>query len=228
MTLSAADQRQAVAELTSRATGDLDGLWPRLQDIDPGKLKGVLLEVLPAIFDLYGPAAASLAADWFEDLRADARAKGRVGAVLAKEPVEAQWKGLIGRSIGGAFGPTPRYDDVLTLLSGGLQRAVANQHRLTVVDSTQADPHAKGWRRIGIGENCKFCNMLIDRGAVYHGDTVTFRAHDHCNCVASPTWDDGLVKVSGEPYRQSQNRPKSDAALKKRNQAAYSWMREHE
>lgn len=228
MALSPAEQRQAVALLTSRATGDLDGLWPRLHEMDPEKLKGVLLEVLPAIFDGYGPAAASLAADWFEDLRADAGVKGRSAAVLAKEPVEAQWRNLIGRSVGGLFAPAPRYDDVLTSLSGGLQRAVANQHRLTVVDSTQADPHSKGWRRIGVGENCRFCNMLIDRGAVYHGDTVTFRAHDHCNCVAAPTWDDSLVKVSGEPYRQSKHRPKSDAALKKRNQAAYAWMREHE
>lgn len=227
MASSAAEQRQAVADLSGLAVDDLQLLWEQIRSLPAGQVKDALMELLPAIFELYGPAAASLAADWFDEMRAEAGVKGRFHAVLAPEPVEAQWKNLIGRSVGGLYGANPRPDDVLTLLSGGVQRSVANQHRLTVVNSTEHDPKARGWKRVGVGENCGFCNMLIDRGAVYHGDSVTFRAHDHCNCVASPTWDDRVVKVSFEAYEQSKARPRSDTALAARNQRAYEWMREH-
>lgn len=228
MASSAAEQRQAVADLSGLAVGELGGLWGQFSGWSALQVRDALMELLPAIFDQYGPAAASLAADWFEELRAEAAVAGRFGAVLAPAPVEAQWKNLIGRSIGGLFGADPRPDDVLTLLQGGLQRSVANQHRLTVVESTRNDPHAKGWKRVGVGGNCKFCDMLISRGSVYHKDTALFRAHDSCNCAASPTWAENVVYVTGEPYRQSQARPRSAKALRKRNQAAYDWIAEHE
>ena len=224
---SAAEQRQAVADLSSMAVAELVSVWPQVAGLDPVAAREVLVEALPDLFGPYGDAAASLAADWYEELRDEQRVAGRFRPTLAPEPVEDQWKALAGRAVGSLFGAAPRPDDALTILSGGLQRAVANQHRLTVVDSTKADPKAKGWKRVGVGHNCGFCNMLIGRGHVYRGDSVTFRAHDHCNCAASPVWADNVVYVTGEPYVQSQNRPRSDAALKARNKRAYQWMKDH-
>lgn len=74
----------------------------------------------------------------------------------------------------------------MTLIGGGLQRTIANQHRGTVTASSIADPKARGWRRVGSGVSCDFCQMLLGRGAVYIEETADFATHDHCNCSAEP------------------------------------------
>lgn len=38
-------------------------------------------------------------------------------------------------------------------------------------------------RRVTVGKTCAFCCMLAARGPVYTTDTVTFRAHPHCDCT---------------------------------------------
>jgi len=225
---TALEQRQALRTLTGYAVADLVLIWPQLRKVKPNRLYDVLLTLLPAIQEKYGPSAASLAADWFEDSRADAKVAGRARAVLASPPVEAQWKALLDRSLSGMFAEEQRPEATLSMLSGGLQRSVANEHRQTIVQSTRADPKSKGWARVGSGKTCGFCQMLIDRGAVYTEATAAFLAHDHCSCVASPTWAPNVTKVSFAAKQQSVNRPRSEAALNKRNQAAYKWIREHE
>ena len=63
--------------------------------------------------------------------------------------------------------------------------------------STLADPKADGWQRTGVGE-CKFCEMLIGRGAVYTEATGDFGAHDDCHCSAVPAFKGRPRQV--EPY----------------------------
>lgn len=208
---TASEARQALVDLTTLTRRELFDLWQQLAEIrDNRTLRDLLLDVLPAIGEEYGSAAAALAADWYDDLRVEAGAAGRFLAEPHPLPDLGRYEALVGWALDPLYQSAPDRDAAFVLLEGGMQRTVADQHRLTVVESTQRDPRAKGWRRIGVGANCRLCNKLIARGAVYTDETVTFRTHDHCNCAASPTWDDNVVKVSTDAYRASKRR-QSDA-----------------
>jgi hypothetical protein len=223
---SAAEARRALQTLTALAKRDLLALWAALDGLSAQQTRDALTDLLPALGDRYGDAAAALAADWYEELRDAAEARGRFTPVLAQAPDAGRWESLAGWAVGPLFGATPDRAGALTLLAGGLQRSIADQHRLTVVQSSAEDPAASGWRRVGVGENCGFCRMLIDRGHVYTEASVTFRSHDHCNCAASPEFASNVVKVSREPYRQSQ-KTRNDATKAKDNARAYDFIAEH-
>lgn len=63
------------------------------------------------------------------------------------------------------------------------QRRILDAPRQRVMDLSRADRDAVGWARVGDGNPCYFCAMLIGRGPVYRSsDTADFRAHDGCGC----------------------------------------------
>lgn len=225
MATAAAEARQALIDLTTLTTRELRDLWRSLAGLPPGELRDALMVALPALGEEYGFAAGALATDWYDDLRAAAGVRGRFAAEPAEPVGPARWESLVRWGLGPLFREQPDTAASLTLIEGGLQRTVADQHRLTVVENTQRDPQAKGWRRIGVGDTCTWCRGFIDRGAVYTGSSVTFRSHDNCNCAASPSWDDVVVKVSPAAYEAS--RRYRTEAEKRKAQAAYkAWLRE--
>lgn len=207
---TASEQREALIGLTRLAKGDLLALWRTLDGLTASQTRDALASVLPALGDTYGAAAAALAADWYDDLREREAPKGRFTAEPAGDVDRKRWDSLAGWGVSPLFAAEPNRGAALTLIEGGLQRTIADRHRLTVVDNSIADPAASGWQRVGVGDNCGFCRMLIGRGAVYTDASVTFRSHDHCNCAASPTWAPNVTRISTEPYKQSQ-RERSDA-----------------
>ena len=73
-------------------------------------------------------------------------------------------------------------------VTGAVVRHVLDGGRVTAERSVGRDSRTVGWRRIGVGANCRFCSMLIGRGEVYTAETVRFTAHDHCNCAAEPAY----------------------------------------
>lgn len=220
---TASEQREALIGLTRLARRDLLTLWRTLEGLSASQTRDALASVLPGLGDTYGAAAAALAADWYDDLREQAAAKGRFTAEPAGDVDLARWDSLAGWGTSPLFAAEPNRGAALTLIEGGLQRTIADRHRLTVVDNAIADPAAAGWKRVGVGTNCGFCRMLISRGHVYTESSVTFRSHDHCNCAASPDFADNVVKVSGEPFKQSQ-RNRSDATKAKDNARAREFI----
>lgn len=220
---SAAEARQGLVDLTALARRDLAAFWALVQDWPVEQIRDALMDVLPALGDQYGDAAAELAASYFETARERADARGSFAPVLAERPDRARWEALSRWGVDPLFAAEPDAAAALSRVSGGLQRTIADQHRLTVVESSLADPAASGWRRVGVGDNCGFCRMLIDRGHTYTEAGVTFRSHDNCNCAASPSWDSNVVKVSTEPYRQSRKN-RSDATRKADNARARAYI----
>jgi hypothetical protein len=88
--------------------------------------------------------------------------------------------------VGPLFGGDPNPDAVVSKVVGGMQRTTADAFRETIIDNTRRDPNAIGWRRIGHGNTCEFCRMLINRGAVYlTEDSANFAAHDLCKCTVA-------------------------------------------
>ena len=220
---SAAEARQGLVDLTTLARRDLAAFWALVQDWPADQIRDALMDVLPALGDEYGDAAAELAASYFETARERADARGSFAPVLAERPDRARWEALSRWGVDPLFAAAPDAATALSRVSGGLQRTIADQHRLTVVESSLADPAASGWRRVGVGDNCGFCRMLIDRGHIYTEAGATFRSHDHCNCAAAPSWDSNVVKVSTEPYRQSRKN-RSDATRKADNARARAYI----
>lgn len=223
---TASEARQGLLDLTSLAKRDLNTVWSQISGLDPVQVREVLREVLPAIADEYGVAAAVLAADWYDDAREAAGVDGSFSAEPASIPDQDRFDSLARWGTSPLFAEAPDTASALSLIGGGLQRVIADAHRLTVVESTQADPEATGWSRIGVGGNCKFCQMLIGRGAVYTERSVTFRSHDNCNCAASPTWAPNVVKISREAFRQSRKN-RSDETKKRDNARARAFIAEH-
>lgn len=203
-----------VAELARLASLDLAALLAGVDD--PDQAATLMLEAMPDLIAVYGAAAGTVAADWYDETRDEAQITGRFTAVVAPLPDDGRGHALAGWAAATATTAA----SLLTLATGGLQRAITDQSRYTVAGSSVADPKAAGWQRQGIGANCNFCNMLIGRGTVYREATAQFASHDHCNCTAVPAWDGRPLPVKA--YTPSQrNIPESE------RERLRQWLRDH-
>lgn len=177
--------RDAVVDLNALAADDLRGLWRQVTNAD--QAREALEDILPLLVRTYGQAAATVAADWYDDLRDELNVDRRFFAIVSE--VDDQGADVLARwGIKPLFQEEPDFDAARTLIEGGLQRRIANASRETVRLSSLEDPGAQGWQRAGAGANCAFCEMLIGRGAVYTDRTADFASHDHCNCYAVPAF----------------------------------------
>lgn len=195
MTLGLRAETAAVVRLAGR---DLSQLWSL---VDRGASAGeALSDLLPAIVEQYGAMGAAMAAEWYDEQREKASVRGRFDAV----PFDSSDRGaqaLVGWALSRAT------DDraLQSLILGGVQRRVADHVRYTVAGNSVADPAARGWQRMGVGE-CKdgFCDMLISRGAIYSRAGADFASHDHCKCTAVPAWGGQPAPV--KPYEPTLRR----------------------
>src|SRR5690625_606941 len=197
--------RGDVAALVTLALSDLDGLWSQVGTLE--QAREALRDVLPELYGAYGAAAATVAADWYDDLRDEVAAAGRFTAIPAelREPGTdelARW------GVSPLLGENPDWDAARSLVAGGLQRRIADVGRRTVMGSAVADPGADGWQRVASGGGCSFCSMLAGRGAVYTEETVDFASHDHCRCTTAVAWKSRPRPV--RPYTPSARYNRAD------------------
>jgi hypothetical protein len=155
-------------------------LWRQVSNAVEARV--ALQDVLPSLTRTYGQAAATVAADWYDEARAVADVSGNFRAIPAS--FEGQGTDAL------ALWATEKGSDlasIQSLVEGGLTRRIFDWSRQTVMGSALADPRADGWQRVGAG-SCDFCNLLIGRGAVYSEASADFASHDHCNCAAAPAF----------------------------------------
>lgn len=186
MPSAARDHRTSVAKLATLAKADLALVYRSVDS--PDQARDALLDVLPTLADEYGSAAATLGADYYDELRDAAGARGRFTAIAAELPGPARAEALARWGVSPLFKAEPDFDSSLTLVSGGLQRIIANADRQTVRGSSIQDPSARGWIRVGHGE-CSWCQQYLD-GQVHYTEGYDFNAHDHCLCTADPVFED--------------------------------------
>lgn len=209
--------RSDLDELVRLAQTDLRVLWQQIADARIAR--ELLADILPELLDVYGSAAGTLAADWYDELREELEIRGRFRAIVAELPPAGQTSALAGWAVEDLFSAEPDWVAALTKAEGGLQRLIADVGRGTVTTSSIADPQATGWQRSASG-GCGFCQMLASRGAVYSERSVRFGAHDNCRCTAVPAFTGRPVPV--EPYKPSE-RDITDADRARTRQ----WMREN-
>lgn len=195
LTEEQAQHRRDIDELVRLAARDLGIVWREFSS--PDAAVRTLREVLPDLMGMYGSAAATLGADWYDELRDAAGIPGRFTALAAELPDTDRTDALAGWGLSPAFKAEPDWGSSLALVSGGLQRIIANADRQSIAMSSVADPKAHGWQRQGSGE-CDFCNVLIGRGDVYTKKSADFASHDSCGCLAVPAFGGKPIPV--KPY----------------------------
>src|SRR5690606_1085339 len=113
----------------------------------------VLNDLLPSLVTEYGHMGAAVAADWYDEAREVAEARGMFRAI----PLAASDRGvsgLIGHSL-----VTATDDGALQAWGlGGVRRRRADRVRLSVTRSSVAGPGARGWMRVGHGA-CGWCGQ---------------------------------------------------------------------
>lgn len=171
----ASSLRAETASLVRLADRDLSRLWRLVAN--GAAADEALHDLLPAIVREYGAAGGAMAAEWYDEQRDKAGAKGRFFA----DPIPADDRGT--HALVGAAVTQARDDSTLkTLILGGTQRRIADHVRLTTANNAVADPASQGWMRVGEG-GCKsgWCDQYLD-GEVRTVEGYDFDAHDWCRC----------------------------------------------
>lgn len=248
-------QARLVKAITDQASARLEALWSPLVGLPFDDVREVLFEVLPALSADFGDQAVAVAAEFYEDLRVASGVKGTFNAVVPDStPDFDRWRALTlwgtqplfrtnsseilelaeGWGVNADVRLEPDWDGSLKRINGGLQRSIADQHRLTVMESAVADPQAGGWARYAGGGDgsCSFCSMLISRGGIYRENSAKFGAHDHCNCQAGPVWknrdeDEQVRKYQKSARRQEDEEGNLIGSSKADSERAKQWMKDH-
>jgi hypothetical protein len=175
--------RRDLKELVRLAQRDLQVLFDRYTD--PESARDALLAVMPALIAAYGSAAATLAADWYDDLRDAEGLRGpRFTAIPAELPGEERADILVRWGVGALFAADPDFRSAFSNTAGGLTRIIADADRYTITQSSTEDRRSPGWERVVSGGSCDFCQDLAGEHT-----GPDFGSHDHCLCVAAPRFD---------------------------------------
>lgn len=178
--------RRDVKELAELAAGDLRALFRQVGTAD--EARDALLDTLPRLTSVYGSAAATLGADWYDDMRDAQGIAKRFSAIPATLPDRGRADALARWAVTPLYQADMDFTTARIKATGGLQRIIANADRQTVRESTLQDISKAGWMRVGSGA-CTWCQQYLD-GEVHYVEGYDFDAHDFCGCSVSPVWDE--------------------------------------
>lgn len=187
---------QANDGIAGLAERDLLAFVASLNFERPDLVQRALFEFVPVLVAQYGDVAATVAADWFDELRAAEGVRGRFRAPLAPlvlDEVVTDRLGFATRSSGPLWaGDVDAFTSFLALMAN---EYVLQPGRDTVMQAAHADKAA--YARVPEPGACKFCLMLASRGFVYSKSTVgqTKKFHGKCRCNPMPVWDETRARV---------------------------------
>lgn len=204
MSVTPEQYKYATERLARHAARDLNRIYARLDLNHPLGAVNALTEEIPKLVRRYGDAVASIAREWYDEMRLIDGVPGgyrsALGQGISKEFIERRLKYAAGH----LFTDDPLA--MLPLVEGFVNRYILDYGRETIRRNVRRDPRAVGWMRVTSVDACDFCQMLSGRGGVYKDTTVTFASHDDCNCSAMPSWDPNAEEVPVELYEMSQRR----------------------
>lgn len=182
-----------IADLVDR---ELIGFLASMDPSKPDAVQRALFEFVPALVGEYGDVAATVAADWYDELRAAEGVAGSFRAPLAPSVPVDQVNSRLGFATRPS-GPLWLGDmDTLTAFIGMMTNEyVLQPGRDTVMSAAHSDKAA--YARVPEPGACKFCLMLASRGFVYSKSTVgdSKKFHGKCRCNAMPVWDETRARV---------------------------------
>ena len=169
------------------------------------QFRNSLLSQSKLVVSQYGDVAASMAAEWFDDVRAAEGVAGSFRAAPFASPYdESAVDGMVRRAVGPMFADVPDVSTVMRTVAQNTGKYVLGASRETIRRNSFIDPNGHGFLRVARGETCDFCLMLVGRGAVYKKESAFFASHGDCNCAAVPSWDADAPEVDVRLYQASQ------------------------
>lgn len=184
-TLTEAQQhRSAVDDIATLAVAELVASWASLP-ADPEELRGELADLLAELVADFSQMTAALAADFYEDLRAQS-IPGFFTALPASPVPEEQIRSSAEWAASGAYLDV---DKALRDAATVADRLVAQANRNTIDLNVGRDPAEPRYARYASANACAFCALNALRGPVYRSeDAAAGKYHDHCRCIAVPSW----------------------------------------
>ena len=196
----------ATTKITDAADRVLSKFFSAVDLGDPVMVRDAMLELLPALTQEYGDMAATVAAEWYEDMRAKEVA-GKYAARLAPTADPSAVQGSVRWAAGELFTASP--EGTLRLIEGSLQRYVLQAARDTVSVNVVADLARPRFAVVPTGAKpCPWCVIMASRGWVYLTEASAQKHssfHDDCKCQAVPSWSSEPPRIQGydpEGYRQ--------------------------
>ncbi|MCW2092846.1 UNVERIFIED_ORG: hypothetical protein M2328_006126 [Rhodococcus erythropolis] len=184
--------RMASKNVVAIAKRELIAFWSALDLSDPAQARDLLLTFMSDLNDRYGNVASAVAADWYEELRDAAPAKGQYRATATGAVPDAQVQASVRYGASSLW--TPDAAPTLRHLLGVTDRFVKQAARNTVARSVRGDKGVT-YSRVPSGtDTCAFCLVLASRGPVYESrESAKYRAdgdkyHNDCDCVPTPSW----------------------------------------
>lgn len=173
MAQSADDLQKALGGLHLTLEDTFDNFWRTLNLVEGrelsleeiGEIRNKLLDMLPMLTDQYGAKAASMAADWYDELRVSQRVPGQFITELG-EVIEARWVHARIR-FGASHLHAGAYSQYALFLKGAITGWVTEAFASTMQRNSYLDPQSVGWARMPEPDACKFCLMLASRGDTY-------------------------------------------------------------
>jgi hypothetical protein len=214
--------RQIQAGLAIAVRRELDAFFGSLNLERPEKARDALLQFVPFLVQRYGEGAASVAADWYDEVRAGANVRQRFRAQVA-DPVEPERVERMVRFAARHLFTGAAATALLPALAGPVERYTLSPARLTIIGASVRDPAASGWQRRARADGCDFCKALSWRGAVYR-DAADFAAHNNCGCVAVPSWDPDAPEIPVEAYDASRHAGESERQRRLRRDQQSSFI----
>jgi hypothetical protein len=197
-----ADANRRISRL---AAADARRLWSTLDTDDALQVREALEDVLPDLVAVYGELSATVAADWYDDMRAQAGAPGTFSAVLAAPFAAEAVRANARYAIGPLFSADPDPQSALGLLELEVDRMTLQPGRDTRTQSAKKDPARPTWARVPSNpEPCAFCTMLASRGAAYHteasaGGLNPDSYHADCGCEVVQVYGDQPLPEGYDP-----------------------------
>ena len=216
-TARVAEFRKAQQDVVALAYRDLRAFW---RSVDPTDARAAVIALeafLPELIQAYGEIGASVAADFYEDLREEnPRVRSAYRAVMGDAVPVEQIRASARWAVGPLFSANPDGVAALARVVSMTDRYVKAIGRETVTLNVERDPARARFARVPSGAStCAFCLLLASRGAVYSSGREAGwqmgKYHSHCDCVPTPVWDgdelpydrEGILDIYKRALRES-------------------------
>lgn len=181
--------RSANKGIAALAVRDLERFWATLNLSSPEAARDALLAFVPVLTATYGEAAATIAADWYDERRRTARLRSRFRAQLAETVPEEVVAKDVRFAAGHLWSDTPVA--ALGLLTLMVAKHALQPGRDTVAQATRRDPARVRWARVPSGaKTCAFCLDRASMGFTYTSQASALEFHGGCDCVAVPSFEE--------------------------------------
>lgn len=196
-----AEYAQLIDDLIAVVTRDALSLGRQVSVLSPIEARNILVNELPELVRAYGEVGGQYSADWYNQVRFEANARGNYRAAVAGVPNDDQIQATARWAVKGLF--VDEVESFLRDLAYGSTRLVQQPTRSTIVESAFADPASGAFVRVARTDACPFCLMLASRGAVFASrasattvGTGRIRGsrqvgesyHTNCKCRAEPVF----------------------------------------